>query len=386
MFHCPRRQFASWFGYWTLGWTTIVNLNLAVSAWRMGLCVVVLLGTCHRAHAQSAENVAVVINEASAGSERIGEYYVRKRAIPQTNVIRIRTSVDEEISRAAYAATIEQPIGAALMKAALQDRILYIVLTKGVPLRVAGTTGLDGTVASVDSELTLLYRKMTGKAVPVGGRVDNPYYLGSRLVRDAQRFTHRAHDIYLVSRLDAFTVDEALRSSIVRKPRSPTVKLCSTSAAGWRPATIGWKRPPAPGVRGLHSRSSSTSRPSPSATSSRSWAITRGVPTIRQIASGGSGWGSWRGRSRRPLSAPTPARCRSPPDTWVPSDSWKDTRALFGGSPQTLIGDLLRDGATGVAGHVAETLPAEHGTAVDSLSHLRVRVQFDEALYLAIRI
>ena len=43
-----------------------------------------------------------------------------------------------------------------------QDRILYIVLTKGLPLRIDGTAGRQGTVSSVDSELTLLYRKMTG--------------------------------------------------------------------------------------------------------------------------------------------------------------------------------------------------------------------------------
>ena len=40
---------------------------------------------------------------------------------------------------------------------------------KGIPLRIRGTGGLNGTVASVDSELTLLYRKLLGVSVaPVG--------------------------------------------------------------------------------------------------------------------------------------------------------------------------------------------------------------------------
>ena len=69
----------------------------------------------------------------------------------------------------------------------LQDRLLYLVLTKGVPLRIAGTTGLTGTLASVDSELTLLYRRLTGQQLSVSGRVDNPFFLGSRPIGDARR-------------------------------------------------------------------------------------------------------------------------------------------------------------------------------------------------------
>ncbi len=40
-----------------------------------------------------------------------------------------------------------------------------------------------------------------------------------------------------------------------------------------------------------------------------------------------------------------------PPEAWTPGD---DTSRAFAGTPQSLIGDLLREGATGVAGHVAE--------------------------------
>ena len=50
-------------------------------------------------HAQSAENVAVVINESSDASVRIGEHYIRKRSIPSVNVIRIKAPAQEEVSR-----------------------------------------------------------------------------------------------------------------------------------------------------------------------------------------------------------------------------------------------------------------------------------------------
>jgi uncharacterized protein (TIGR03790 family) len=162
------------------------------------------------AAAQSAENVAVVINENSSVSQRIGEYYARKHALPSTNVIRIKTSTDEMLDRLTYLTSIETPIAAALGRQNLQDRILYLVLTKGVPLRVSGTNGVQGSTASVDSELTLLYRRMTGQNAPIPGRIDNPYFLGTRGIDQARLFSHREQDIYLVARIDAFTVEEAL--------------------------------------------------------------------------------------------------------------------------------------------------------------------------------
>ncbi|MBA2259469.1 MAG: hypothetical protein H0W18_11265 [Acidobacteria bacterium] len=46
------------------------------------ISIFVALATAAPGYAQSAENVAVVINESSPASVRIGEYYIRKRGIP----------------------------------------------------------------------------------------------------------------------------------------------------------------------------------------------------------------------------------------------------------------------------------------------------------------
>src|SRR5678815_2629183 len=108
------------------------------------------------AQAQSAENVAVIINDNSADSQRVGDYYIRRRSVPSSNIVHIRTSVEETIDWAAYIATIQNPISFALAQRNLQDRVLYIVLTKGVPLRIAGDDGVQGTASSVDSEMTLI--------------------------------------------------------------------------------------------------------------------------------------------------------------------------------------------------------------------------------------
>ncbi len=190
-------------------------------SWRCssGTAALLTLWLAAAASAQSAENVAVVINDNSPDSQRIGEYYARTRALPEGNVIRIRASTDETVDRAGYATTIEAPIAAAIRRAGSHDRLLYLVLTKGVPLRISGTTGLEGTLASVDSELTLLYRRLTGQVVPPAGRIDNPYFLGARELRQALPFSHREQDIYLVTRIDAFTVDQAI--SLVDKAQKP---------------------------------------------------------------------------------------------------------------------------------------------------------------------
>jgi uncharacterized protein (TIGR03790 family) len=173
-----------------------------------GLCACLLmLGAIPRASfAQSPDNVLVVVNSNSTDSTEIGEYYAKARGIPRNQIARISAATADVVTRAGYELTIEQPIAAWLAKHLLQDKVLFIVLTKGVPLRIEGTIGRDGTSASVDSELTLLYQRMTGQTVTVIGRRDNPYYLGDRSLELAFPFSRTRHEMYLVSRLDGFNV------------------------------------------------------------------------------------------------------------------------------------------------------------------------------------
>jgi tetratricopeptide (TPR) repeat protein len=44
---------------------------------------------------------------------------------------------------------------------------------------------------------------------------------------------------------------------------------------------------------------------------------------------------------------------KEPPAQWMPTES-NDRSTWFGGSPQSLVGDLIREGVTGVAGQVSE--------------------------------
>src|SRR5438874_12165742 len=89
-----------------------------------------------RLSAQDGSNVLVVVNEASAESQQIAAHYLAARKIPSDNIVRIRTAVLDDIDRPAFDSQIEGPIALWLTRRGAQDRILYTVLTKGVPLRV----------------------------------------------------------------------------------------------------------------------------------------------------------------------------------------------------------------------------------------------------------
>jgi hypothetical protein len=172
----------------------------------------VVLGFAATVVAQSGDNVLLVVNESSADSTRIAEHYARARGVPQAQVLRIKVDgAVDEIERAVFDAQIQAPIAEWIRRNSAQDRILFIVLTKGIPLRVKGTSGRGGTMASVDSELTLLYRKLTVVEPSLSGPLANPYFLGDASIAQAELFSHQAFDIYLVTRLDGYTLDDVLK-------------------------------------------------------------------------------------------------------------------------------------------------------------------------------
>ena len=305
-------------------------------------------------HGQSAENVAVVVNDNSADSRRIAEHYARTRALPSSNVLRIRTSTDESIARSEYLRTIEQPLGQAIRRAGLQDRLLYLVLTKGVPLRVVGTTGVKGTVASVDSELTLLYRRLVGLPVVADGRVDNPYYLGERSIVEARPFSHRTHDIYLVTRLDAFTVDQAL--ALIDRAQAPVregpIVLDQRGSGGsgdqWMGLAAKRLINQAQGLRVLLESTAKPARGEKSVLGYYSWGASDPENQVRSV-----GLEFAPGAIAANLASFEARTFHEPPATWRPTAT-PEKAAWFEGSADALIGDLIREGITGIAGQVDE--------------------------------
>ena len=312
----------------------------------MGL-LFLLLAALPRIHAQTGENVLLVANRNDAVSRQVADYYRPRRSVPAKNVCYLETTSDEEISWDVYVRQIEQPVGECLKKAGLREKVLYIVTTMGVPLKVAGGgSRLTAEYGSVDSELALLYAKLMGVKFQRAGGVPNPFFMK----RDAS-FRHPQFPIYLVTRLAAYDfagVKGMIDRSLVAANRGKfVVDLNSENDEQGN----NWLRNAAillPTDRLIMD------------------ATTRVLYDLKDVI-GYAAWGSNdSNRKRRRLGfqwlpgaiatefVSTNARTmKRPPDEWT-YGRWGDRLHIFAGTPQGLSGDLLLDGSTGASGNVYE--------------------------------
>ena len=296
---------------------------------------------------QTGENVLVVVNRRDAVSRQIGDYYRPRRSVPVKNVCYLNTTSDEEIPWATYMHDVEQPIARCLQEGRLQEKILYIVLTRGVPLKVDGSGGSLQTAehASVDSELSLLYGKLHGAQVGREGGVRNPFFMQ----RDAP-FRHPQVPIYMVTRLAAFSLEDVKamidRSLAARNRGKFVIDLSGPNNAEGN----NWLRNAAmllPRDRVLLDET--TAQPL----------------HVRDVIAYAS-WGSNDGRVARVLGyswlpgavaseyVSTNARTlERPPAGWLPT-TWEDRAHFFAGTPQSLSADYIWEGATAVTGNTYE--------------------------------
>jgi uncharacterized protein (TIGR03790 family) len=320
------------------------------------LLVCALVASAPRAFAQSAENVLLVINGPSAASVQIGEHYARVRTVPQDNVLRLECDQSDQVTRAVYERQIERPIANWISRNAAHDRILYIVLTKGIPLRVAGSGGRQGTVASVDSELTLLYRKLSGRPIAPQGAIANPYFHAARAIEEAKPFTHEAFDIYLVTRLDGFTVADAI--ALIDRGAAPVrtgrfildekFSLKVESGNQWLAKAAERLRTAGLGDRVLLDTTTRVITQEADVLGYYSWGSNDSQFKDRHTKLG------FVAGSLAAAFVSTDARTfKEPPAAWT-LGTWENAKTHYAGSPQSLVGDLIREGATGAAGHVAE--------------------------------
>jgi uncharacterized protein (TIGR03790 family) len=296
---------------------------------------------------QTAENVLLVLNEASSVSMDVGMYYAQKRGIPQANILRLKTPTDDAISPEDFDRLIHAPIGAWLARNFAQDRILYIVLTKGIPLRITGTPGKDGTVSSVDSELTLLYRRLLGIAVPPAGPVKNPYFLDESPLAQAKPFSHAEQDVYLVSRLDGYNttdirglIDRGFAPSKNGKILLDAKGSSTEKADGWLLeaadllATLGFKD------RVLIDNTKKVLQGEKEVLGYYSWGSNDPAIRIRHFDFEfvpGALAGMYVSTDGRTFK-----------------ESQEDWTITESGQPQSLAADMIRDGVTGISAHVSE--------------------------------
>ncbi|MDE3198428.1 MAG: TIGR03790 family protein, partial [Acidobacteriota bacterium] len=298
--------------------------------------------------AQTPDQVLVVVNRRSADSLEIGRYYMQKRTIPKGNLCTIDTAPVEGVQRPVYEKEVEAPIAAFLKAHGLREKILYIVLTAGVPLKMWGDSSqpLHSPGSSVDSELTLLYQRMAGRTIPLEGPYPNPFFQQ----RDAP-FRHPLFPIYLVTRLQAYDVAEAKglvdKSLAARDAGEVVIDLRADNET--------------PGNDWL--RAAALLVPKDRLIMDSSATVVTNIKNVIAYAS----WGSndhdrkhrfvnfqWLPGAIATEFVSTNARTfKRPPDTWE-IGPWSDRKAWFEGGPQTLTADYVHEGASGVSGQVDE--------------------------------
>ncbi len=287
------------------------------------------------------------MNKQSAESREIGRYYVQKRHIPPANLCTIDTAPNEEITRSVYDTEVETPIGKFLKSHGLQEQILYIVLTSGVPLKVKGQeASLHNEGASVDSELTLLYQRLRGRKIPLAGPVPNPFFKQ----RDTP-FRHPLFPMYLVTRLDGYTMGDMRglvdRALLARDKGTFVIDLRGydeTEGNQWL-TTAAFLLP-------------------------KDRVIVDETPKVLSGIRNVIGYTSWGSndsdRKKRNLHlqwlpgaiateyVSTDARTfRPPPSNWE-LGTWADHTSWYAGAPQSLTADYIHEGATGASGQVYE--------------------------------
>lgn len=313
---------------------------------RFFLIALLAAGAGSSAEAGGPENVLVLVNDASSLSRTVAQYYVEQRHIPLRNVCHIRAALTEGVDRADYNATIAQPIAHFLRSRNLIESVLYIAIAAGVPLKVNGSQGLSGDGASVDSELTLLYADLHGRAHALPGLLPNPFF-----GRSDTPFRHPDFPIYLVTRLAGYDfpdirgeIDRALRA---RNTGRFVIDLRASDSTGGN----AWLRAAAARL------------PKDRVVLDETGRVLRGIRDVIAYAS----WGSNDpGRKERDLGfqwlpgaiateyVSTNGRTFArPPDSWN-LGNWGDPKTWFSGAPQTLTADYIHQGATGASGHVLE--------------------------------
>ncbi|MCU0799053.1 MAG: TIGR03790 family protein [Candidatus Thermoplasmatota archaeon] len=153
------------------------------------------------------EDVALLVNDNSVISREIGTYFAMRRGLPVENIINLSVPNQETISPGEFDELARQ-VKENLSKRGLSDKIQYMVTTKGVPLRVSGN---NWRMSSVDSELMLLDSSLEG-SIHSNGWIDNPYF------ESWGPFSRETYGIRLVTRLDGYTKEEAMRLVDLAEP------------------------------------------------------------------------------------------------------------------------------------------------------------------------
>ena len=213
----------------SLGWLSVLLRWTALAA-----CLCSVLARASENGRSLAARVILVANRNNPESVELARFYARKRGIPLANLFTYPMPAAETISWPEFVSAIWNPLLRDLVKtnwidaipmevwdkagrhqyAVNDDRIAYLVVFRGVPLRVADDPALRDTPyplalakepefrtasCAVDSELTLLARSLH----PIVSFVPNP------LFHDDRRQIFGDNRVVKVCRIDGPTLKDA---------------------------------------------------------------------------------------------------------------------------------------------------------------------------------
>ena len=181
--------------------------------------------------------VMVIENTSSEASVEIATKYLQLRKVKNLLKVQCQDSAldagKETLPYATFRTAIEAPLRAYLKT---HPKVDFIVLTKGIPIRLTGApSGVSGSQPSLDSFIAALdyaERKDTLKL-----EVKDSGFTGTawvnRFWNSTERFSHAKFGGYLVSRLDAYTVDEAnllVKYALIAEKNGPSGSILLDTA------------------------------------------------------------------------------------------------------------------------------------------------------------
>ncbi|HEY9480638.1 MAG TPA: TIGR03790 family protein [Candidatus Paceibacterota bacterium] len=271
-------------------------------------------------------DVLLVVNDNSATSTAIGDYFKASRGIDDAYVVHTSYGGDDHISRSDFESLVLAPIKSFIESNGLN--INYVVLTKGVPMVVTDYTN------SVDSELAYCLGR---SSCPTYSGAFNPY-LGS-----IGPISSGVTGIYGVTRLDGYTLSDIY--GLIDRSHNATTTSAGTFVLDVDPNKGGgydifnqWLKAAAPILEG------------------RGFDVTLDQTstflTGQTNVLGYSSWGS---------NDSSPALYGKPGNTYVngaiAETAVSTSGRSFGYPPvygQSLIADLIAEGVSGAKGYVSE--------------------------------